>query len=166
MKMNWNWILFALFCVTLHSCSGGFSKGVKKDLTTGLSASYNGFALEDIYLTDAKGNKLSDNKISLGTPLAIEAAGIENFVEKDGKVFPGCTIVLTDKAGKEILNLPDAFAEMKAGTTPAESKVLQASLNTGSPMLIGETYHLKVRFFDKNKKESEIVSNVDLMMKE
>jgi len=166
MKQKMNWILLAATCFTLHSCSGGFSKGVKKDLTTGLSASYNGFALEDIYLTDAKETKLSDNKISLGTPLAIVATGVENFVEREGKVFPGCTIVLTDKAGKEVINLPDAFAEMTAGTTLAESNVLQASLNTGSPMVVGETYHLKVRFFDKNKKESEIVSNVDLLMKE
>jgi len=164
MKQKSIWL--AATCFTLYGCSAGFSKGVKKDLTTGLSSSYNGFALEDIYLTDAKGNKLNDNKISLGTPLAIEAAGIENFVEKDGKVFPGCTIVLTDKAGKEILNLADAFANMSTGTPSAEAKVLQASINTGSPMIVGETYHLSVRFFDKNKKESEIVSDVDLMMKE
>ena len=131
-----------------------------------MSSSFNGFALEDIYLRDAKGTKLSDNKISWGTPLAIEAAGIENFVEKDVKVFPVCTIVLTDKAGKGILNLPDAFADMSAGTPTTEAKVLQASVNTGSPMIVGETYHLSVRFFDKNKKESEIVSDVDLMMKE
>lgn len=164
--MKQKWILFATISLGLCSCSGGFSKGVKKDLTTGLSSSYNGFALDDIYLTNTKGSKLSDNKISLGTPLAIEVTGVDNFVEKDGKVFPGCTILLTDKAGKDILNLPDAFSEMTAGTSVAEAKTLQASVNTGSPMVVGETYHLSVRFFDKNKKESEIVSNVDLLMKE
>lgn len=164
--MKQKWILFATISLGLYSCSGGFSKGVKKDLTTGLSSSYNGFALDDIYLTNAKGSKLSDNKISLGTPLAIEVTGVDNFVEKDGKVFPGCTILLTDKAGKDILNLPDAFSEMTSGTSIAEAKTLQASVNTGSPMVVGETYHLSVRFFDKNKKESEIVSNVDLLMKE
>lgn len=164
--MKQKWIPLAAICFFLYSCSGGFSKGVKKDMTTGLSSSYNGFALSDIYLTDTKGKKLSDNKITLGSPLAIEATGVANFEEKDGKVFPGCTIVLTDKTGKEILNLPDAFAEMTAGTSAAEAKVLSASLNTGSPMVAGETYHLLVRFFDKHKKESEIVSNVDLLMTE
>ena len=158
-------VLLAAICLSLYSCSGGFSKGVKKDMTTGLAASYNGFALEDIYLTDSKGARLSSNKISLGTPLAIEATGVDNFVEKDSKVFPGCTIILTDKAGKAILNLPDAFADMKEGTTAAQAKVLQASLNTGDPMVVGEIYHLSVRFYDKNKKESEIKANVDLEMK-
>lgn len=37
----------------------------KKDLTTGLTTSYNGFALEDNYLKNTKGNRLNDNKISL-----------------------------------------------------------------------------------------------------
>ena len=153
-----------LFSLIFTSCN--FSKGVKKDLNTSLSAAYNGLALEDIYLTDAKGNRLSNNQISLGSKLDVVATGVDYFVEKDGKVFPGCSILLTDKTGKEILNLPDAFAEMKEGTIIAEAKTLQASLNTGDPMLVGETYHLSVRFFDKNKKENEIVANVDLLMKQ
>lgn len=164
--MNQKLILLTAICLTLYSCSGGFSKGVKKDMLTGLSASYNGFALEDIYLTDTKGSRLSDNKITMGSPLAVVATGVDHFVEMNGRVYPGCTIILTDKAGKEVLNLPDAFADMKDGYTAAEAKVLQASLNTGSPMVVGETYHLSVRFYDKNKKESEIVSSVDLLMKE
>ena len=156
--------LFSVCCIILFSCQ--YSKGVKKDLKTGLSTTYNGFTLEDIYLTDEKDNRLNNNQILLGSKLAVVATGVDYFTEKDGKVFPGCTILLTDKAGKEILNLPDAFAEMKEGTTAAEAKTLQASLNTGDPMLVGETYHLSVRFFDKNKKENEIVANVDLLMKE
>ena len=102
----------------------------------------------------------------MGSKLAVVATGVDYFTEKDGKVFPGCTIILTDKTGKEILNLPDAFAEMKEGTTAAEAKTLQASLTTGNPMVVGQTYHLYVRFYDKNKKESEIISNVDLLAKE
>ena len=156
--------LFSVCCIILFSCQ--YSKGVKKDLKTGLSTTYNGFTLQDIYLTDEKDNRLNDNQILLGSKLAVVATGVDYFTEKDGKVFPGCTILLTDKAGKEILNLPDAFAEMKEGTIIAEAKTLQASLNTGDPMLVGETYHLSVRFFDKNKKENEIVANVDLLMKQ
>jgi hypothetical protein len=155
----------ALFLsLVISSCS--FSKGVKKDLATGLSTSYNGFTIEDIYLADANGNRLGENKITLGSKLAVVATGVDYFAEKEGKVFPGCSILLTDKAGKEILSLPDAFADMVNGTTESEAKVLQASLNTGDPMVVGETYHLSVRFFDKNKKENEIVAKVDLLMKE
>jgi hypothetical protein len=163
--MKHSFLLLLTFCTfSFFSCS--YSKGVKKDLATGLLASYNGFSIDDAYLTDANDKRLANNKISFGTPLAVIVTGVENFEEKNGRVFPGCTILLTDKTGKEILNLPDAFAEMKEGTTAAEAKQLQAKLNTGNPMVIGETYHLYVRFYDKNKKESEIILNTDLLMKE
>ncbi len=152
------------FSLVISSCS--FSKGVKKDLATGLSTSYNGLTIDDIYLADGNVKRLGDNKITMGSKIAIIATGVDYFAEKDGKVFPGCSILLTDKSGKEILNLPDAFADLVNGTTVSEAKVLQASLTTGDPMVVGETYHLNVRFFDKNKKENEIVAKVDLLMKE
>ncbi len=156
--------LFACIVFALYSCSGSFSKGVKKDLSTGLTSSYNGFAVADIYLA-VDGNKLSTNKISLGKELMLIADGVDYYEVKDGKVNPGCTIILTDKAGKELLNLPDAFAEQ--GTLDKTNAAsLKATITTGSPMQVGETYHLRVRFFDKNKKESEIVSDVDVVMKE
>jgi hypothetical protein len=156
--------IFSIVLIALASCN--FSKGVKKDLSTGLSASYNGLAMDDIYLTDSAGNRLNNNRISLGNKIAIVATGVDYFETKDGKVFPGCRMVLTDKNKKEVLNLPDAFSEMVNGTPQAEAKSLQASLTTGNPMVVGETYHLSIRFFDKHKKESEILADVDILMKE
>ena len=158
--------LFLLFFLSLLISSCQFSKGVKKDLNTGLSTSYNGFTLDDIYLADESGKRLNDNTIPMGSKVLLIATGVDYFSEKEGKVFPGCSIILVDKYKKEILNLPDAFADMKEGLPAREAKTLQAQLNTGNPMSIGETYQLAVRFFDKNKKENEIVSNADLVMKE
>ena len=158
--------IITVLCIVLFycSCSGGFSKGIKKDLSTGLTATYNGFALEDIYLS-ANDSRLSSSKVLLGDKISIMASGVNNFKEKEGKVFPGCTIILTDNAGKELLNLPDAFADMAAGTTKDQASTLRAQLNTGDPMVAGATYHLKARFFDKNNAPSEIVANVDITMK-
>jgi len=160
-KTKFSYLLIA-FVITICSCE--FSKGVKKDLTTGLSSSYNGFKIDDIYLADEGGNRLSNNNIKLGAKVLMVASGVDYFTEKEGKVYPGCQIVLTDKNKSELLNLPDAFAEMSSGVAVAEARTLQATLNTGEPMVSGETYHLFVRFFDKNNKEKEIVSNVDLKM--
>jgi hypothetical protein len=157
-------ILAAMLSILLLS-SCNFSKGVKKDLTTGLSTSYNGFAVDDVYLT-VDGNKLSSNKVTLGKEILVVANGVENYGEKDGKVFPGCSILLTDKAGKEILNLADAFADMKDGVESSKASMLNATLNTGNPMVAGETYHLKTRFYDKLKTESEIVSDIDIVMQQ
>lgn len=159
-------IIFLLINTLFVLSSCQFSKGVKKDLNTGLSTSYNGFALDDIYLADENGNRLNNNKITLGAKVLVVATGVDYFSEKEGKVFPGCSIILIDKNKKEILNLPDAFADMTNGTTEAEAKTLQASLNTGEPMIAGETYHLHVRFYDKNKKENEIVADVELVARE
>jgi hypothetical protein len=156
-------LLLSLFLVMASSCN--FSKGVKKDLATGLSASYNGFSMDDIYLSSKDNNRLNNNTVTLGSPISIIVKGVDNFEEKDGKVFPGCMILLTDKSGKEILNLPDAFSNMVNGITKEETTMLRAQLNTGDPMVTGETYHLKARFYDKKNSTNEIVAKVDLLMK-
>jgi len=162
-KTKFSFLLLAL-CLLSVSCQ--FSKGVKKDLNTGLSASYNGLAIDDIFLTDASGNRLNNNKIKLGEKVLMVVNGVDYFTEQGGKVFPGCQIILTDKDKNELLNLPDAFADQTNGTTPAEAKTLQASLNTGQPMVSGATYHLAVRFYDKKDKEKSISSDVDLVMQD
>jgi len=160
---RFSFLLFAIFFI-LTSCQ--FSKGVKKDLNTGLSASYNGLTIDDIFLTDEGGKRLSNNKIKLGEKVLMVVNGVDYFTEQGGKVFPGCQIILTDKDKNELLNLPDAFASQTNGTTPAEAKTLQASLNTGQPMVSGATYHLAVRFYDKKDKEKTISSDVDLVMQD
>lgn len=157
-------LIIMLISTSMVACN--FSKGVKKDLTTGLSTSYNGFSLDDAYLTDENGNRLNTNEIQLGSLIIVEATGVDYYTVKDGMVFPGCTILLTDKSKNEILNLPDAFADMTEGTPASEAEILRARLTTGSPMEVGETYSLDVRFFDKNNSENEIVSHVDLVVTE
>jgi len=159
--------IFSMLSIVLSFvCSCQFSKGVKKDLATGLSASYNGLKVDDIYLADESGNRLRKNTIKLGSKVLMVVDGVDHFTEREGRVFPGCQIILTDKDKKEILNLADAFASLNNGTTPAEAKTLQASLNTGEPMATGETYHLLVRFYDKNDRDKSILSDVDLVMQD
>ncbi|WP_118973204.1 hypothetical protein [Taibaiella koreensis] len=155
--------LFVVALIGATSCN--FSKGVKKDLATGLTATYNGFGVQDIYMADASGNKVSSNQIILGSPVAVIANGVTHYTEKDGKVYPGCNIILTDKNKKELLNLPDAFTDMANGTPASQAALLSAKVSTGSPMVAGETYHLYVRFYDKNNKENEILAQVDLLAK-
>jgi hypothetical protein len=147
----------------LSSCN--FSKGVKKDLSTGLSTSYNGFAIEESYLLDSTENQLTSNVIALGNIIFVRVTGVENYEEKNGKAYPGCSILLTDKAGKEVLNIKDAYADLKDGVSVTDAKTLTASVNTGNPMVVGETYHLTTTFFDKQKTDNTITTNVDLLIK-
>lgn len=162
MKRNFTNIFVFTILVLISSCK--FSTGIKKDLSTGLTSVNNGLSAEDIFLKEYEGTRLPNNKVKLKSKISLTAAGVENFELKDGKVYPGCQIILTDKNKKEVINLPDAFADMVNGSTEDETKSLNATLTTGDPMVVGETYHLYVRFFDKQKKESEIVSNVDIVI--
>lgn len=162
MKKNIVNLLVFGFLLVHASCK--FSTGIKKDLGTGLTSTNNGLSAEEIILKENDGPRLQNNKITMGAKISVSAQGVENFEIKDGKVFPGCEIILTDKNKKEVVNLPDAFSDLANGTTEEETKILDATLTTGNPMVVGETYHLYVRYFDKQKKESEIVCNVDLVM--
>ena len=150
--------------ILFTSCQ--FSKGVKKDLATGLTTTYNGLTIENIYLTDSLSNAPSKNNIiKLGNPVSILAIGVDYFTEENGKVFPACSIILKDKNGKEIINQSDAFAALINGTSKESSTELRAILNTGNPMVAGESYQLDVVFFDRKKKENEIKANIILLAK-
>ncbi|HRD58488.1 MAG TPA: hypothetical protein PK504_10585 [Ferruginibacter sp.] len=153
-------ILFASFLFS--SCN--FSKGVKKDLSTGLSASYNGLSIEDIYLS-SNGTKIAENKITLGEKVEIIVTGVSNYVVKDERVYPACSIVLKDKTGKELLNLADALSDRKNGFAKNEASTLTASINTGEPMIAGDTYHFSATFFDKLKPENVINAEVNIVAK-
>lgn len=154
----------ALMTALLFS-SCQFSKGVKKDLATGLTATYNGFSIDDIYLSDENNQQITSNVVELGTQIKVIANGVNNYVVKDGRVFPGCLIVLTDNHNNELLRLPDAFDHLAEGKLKEEASVLTASLNTGSPMQEGATYHLHVKFWDKLKPTNHITADVNLVMK-
>lgn len=152
-----------IICLALFGCSGNFSKGIKKDLATGLTASYNGFTLSEIHLV-VDGQRANTNKVVLGKKVIVVASGVDYFSVDNGRVFPGCSIILTDKKGKELLNLADAFGHLNDGISANEASTLQAELNTGEPMLVDEKYLLKVRFYDKRNKENEIKGDVTLLV--
>jgi hypothetical protein len=154
-----------LLLIALMFTACKFSKGFKKDLSTGLSASYNGFSIKDAFLTGSNDEKLTSNTVPLGEKISIVVTGVDNYYIEKGKVFPGCTIILKDKTGKELLKLPNAFAHLLNGQPIAEANTLKAIITTGEPMVAGETYHLEARFYDVYNKENSIVTNVDLLMK-
>jgi predicted small secreted protein len=155
-------LLITITALLLVACN--FSKGVKKDLTNGLKTIWNGFAVDEVYFTDTSGNRLSSNKIKMGNTVLITATGVENYSLKEGKAFPGCTLTITDDAGKSVLNIEDAFANLTNGASETDAQTLTASFTTGSPMETGKTYHLKARFFDKEKSSSEIVGVADIVI--
>lgn len=154
------YFMLLIGCVLLAACS----KGIKKDLTTGLTTSYNGFAVEEILLVDSADQTLTSTQVPLDSRFSIVMQGIANYELKDAKAFPGLSMQVTDKQGNAIINEADLFGGSE-GYSEQDASVLRATVTVGSPMQSGETYHCKVRVFDKNKAESEIVCELDFSVK-
>lgn len=150
-----------LSCLIFVGCD--FSKGIKKDLRTGLSFSYNGFIVQDVLLIDPANKRMTDNKVSLNTSIAIAALGLNNYGLKDGKVFPGMMLLVTDKKGTPILKADDLFAGDQ-GHPPAAASELRGDITIARPMVTGETYHVKVHIWDKVKADNELNIDADLVV--
>jgi hypothetical protein len=159
MKTKFLLNLVGLSVLFLAACN--FSVGTKKDLKTGLSMSYNGFSVDDVFLADGAGTQLSSNKIPLGSKFLIVANGVEHYTLKDGKAYPGVAITVKDKAGKIMGNIDDVL-NLTNGLDPNGATVLKASLTLSPPFLAGNTYHVSVRFFDKQNAKNKITANADI----
>ena len=48
------------------------------------------------------------------------------------------------------------------GFSPADASVLRGTVTVGNPMRSGETYHVRMRVWDKNKFDNEITAEVDI----
>jgi len=151
--------LFLMGAFVLCSCE--FSAGKKKDLQTGLSVSNDGFTIEESYLVGPDNTRKADNKVPLNSTIAIVLEGIQNYELKDGKAYPGLMLTVTDAAGQPILDQQDLLANYD-GFAPSDAAVLRGTVTVGTPMRSGETYHVRMRVWDKNKFENEIVAEVDI----
>ena len=136
------------------------SAGVKLDVNTGTKTSYSGFSVDEIYIVDSLDNQLSSNEVDLNSKFSIVYQGIENYTLKDNKAFPGLSLLVTDTNGADIMSEADLLASYTEGVTASEASVLRGSVTVGEPMKSGETYHCKIRVFDKNS-DAEITSELD-----
>jgi hypothetical protein len=151
---------FALAAMMLYSCS----VGVKKDMSSGLSVSYNGFSIGRSYLVGPDNSAITSNEVNMNTTVGIVIQGIENYVLKDGKAFPGLSLNVMDSEGKAVLDEGDLLNSAD-GYSPTDAAILRGTVTIGNPMRSGETYDVKMRIWDKNKPENEIVAEVQLVVK-
>ncbi len=145
--------------VILAGCS--FSAGTKKDLATGLSYSYNGFALSEVYFVDSDNIPKGTNEVELNSEVALVVQGIENFTLVDNKAYPGMSLLVTDKDNNNIISETDLF-ESNIGYSAEDASVLRGTITVGEPMVSGETYNVQLKIWDKNNAENTISVAVDL----
>ncbi len=157
-RFIWSVVLALIWC----ACS--FSVGTKKDLITGLSCSYKGFALEEVQLVGPDNVALKNNEVLYGNQVSIAMKGITNFDLIKDKAFPGMSIVVTDKANKVMMKETDVLSS-RTGFSAEIASTLKGTVTVGTPMKAGETYHIKMKVWDKNNPESEITAEVDILVK-
>ena len=155
--------LFVSIALLCGACS--FSAGTNKDLATGLSYSYNGFRVERVVLVGPDNTVMGSNEVALNTQIAVVVEGLFNYELKDEKAFPGLAMTVTDPSGVAVISEADLFAEGKEGYPAADASVLRGTITIGNPMVAGETYHAKIRIWDKVKPENELTAEVDLKVK-
>jgi hypothetical protein len=161
--MRNSFFVFIGVAILCSACS--FSAGTNKDFATGLSYSYNGFRVERVVLVGPDNTPMGSDEVVLNTQVAIVAEGIANYELKDGKAFPGMMMTVTDKAGVAVISEADLFAQGTEGYAATDAAILRGTITIGNPMVSGETYHAKIRIWDKVKPENELTAEVDLKVK-
>nr|WP_067053643.1 hypothetical protein [Mucilaginibacter sp. L294] len=158
-------LLLAFGLAVILSAGCQFSAGTKKDLKTGLSTSYNGFTVRDVFLANFMAQHLTSNKIPLNSTFLIIATRVENYTLKDGRAYPGCEITIKDKTGKVMGHIDDVMADVsKNGLMPESATTLSARATLRPPFVKGETYHVAVRFFDKQNAKNTINADIDIVL--
>ncbi|MFQ5334643.1 MAG: hypothetical protein ACE5DN_01070 [Flavobacteriales bacterium] len=137
------------------------SAGVQKDLSTGLNVVNKNLTYEKSYISN-NGEVLNSSAVSIGSKLKLMLEGVDGFKVENGKAFPGCSIVVTDKDGNNIMEYEDLFEQYnETGANAQDVTVLNSSLTIGDPMQAEQNYKWTTRFWDK-KGEGEIITNIEL----
>jgi hypothetical protein len=157
MKSMFAFVLVAIVAI-------GCSTGTRKDLVSGMSISYNGFSVGEAQLVNGQDQVTTSNEVSMNEQIAIVVNDIENYEEKEGRVFPVLDLIVTDKDGNVALEGNDILAN-EEGYLPADGAVLRGTITVGNPMKSGETYHAKMTITDKLKTSNVITVEVDLVVK-
>jgi hypothetical protein len=158
MKTSFGVMLF--ICAIFISCS----TGVNKDFSTGLSVSYNGFKMDKAYLVGSNNTAVTTNEVPLNSEVSIVVQGVENYELKDGKAYPGLSLNVMDSQGKAVIDEQDLFSQSD-GYSPTDAAILRGTVTVGAPMKSGETYHVQMRIWDKNKSENVITAELDIDVK-
>ncbi len=151
-QVNWRYAgVAAGMLVTIafiSSCSRQkVMAGVKKDLQTGLTTSYQTLSVGETVLV-MNNETLHHTDIPLGEQFELINSGVEGFTVKEGKVKAGCSLLIKDNKGDTLLLEKDLFTG-KDLLDAQDAKTLRCTIKTGEPMQWEENYQVAVAFWDK-----------------
>lgn len=115
----------------------------------------------EILLVDEETGVLPGNIVKLNSNVAILLVNTEGFTGKDGFIFPGCKLTVTDKSGNKIMYNDDIYADL--GNCPVdEASQLSATITYANPIVANETYTVDLHLFDKADPSKEFFASMDI----
>ena len=150
-------IVYILITGLLCACS--FSKGVKKDLVTGLYYNYNGFKIENVIACNIYHEVLTSNNLPERSVLLLVFKNIHGYVVENGLVSMGCSLEVSDIEGNILLSYDD-FYKNSENVTEEKAKDIQVRVTLANPIVANKTYLVKASLFDKKNDKNRV--NVEM----
>ena len=140
---------FGLLVITLlFSCNSQPLVGVSTDINTGMVTTYSKIKPEEAVLIMNE-EKLGHSQIPLGEKFVVVNSNVQGLVVKDNKISVGCSLIISDLDGKELLHEEDLFKDNSGIFEEKDAEYLKCTVSTGKPMEYDKYYNVAVRFWDK-----------------
>jgi hypothetical protein len=140
-------VIILLLSAILFSCQAQSSAGIKKDFNTGLTATYKNIEPGEVLLV-MNDEVLNHTDIPIGESFLLINKNIKGLVEKNDKVSVGCSLTISDKKGKKLLEAADLFKDNDV-FNKKDVTYLKCTVSTGEPMQWEEHYDVVATFWDK-----------------
>jgi hypothetical protein len=137
-----------MFLNGLLACNGQPLVGVNKDLSTGMVTTYSKLKPEETILVMNE-EKLGHTQIPLGEKFVVINNKVKGLVVKENKVSIGCSLIISDTNGKELMHEEDLFKDNGGIYNEKDAEYLRCTVSTGKPMEYDKTYNVAVKFWDK-----------------
>ena len=132
----------------LGACNNPPLAGISKELNTGMVTTYSKMKPENTVLVMNE-EKLGHTQIPLGEKFVVINEKVQGLVVKDNKISIGCSLLITDTQGKELLNESDLFKNGGGIYDQKDAEYLKCTVSTGKPMDYDKEYKVAVKFWDK-----------------
>lgn len=147
--------------IVLVACRDTQLRGEFRQAETGLHTRFDGLRPGKAFLV-MNAEQLAHTDIPIGEEFQLINEPVEGLEVRNGMVSVGCSLKITDQAGKILLNEADLFKGRDL-LKKEEARMLRCTISTGAPMEWEELYTAEVRFWDKFGKGS-IVNTVTVRM--
>lgn len=155
-------LLISLSVIAVAFTACNFSKGIQTNLTTGLTYSYNGFRIEKVEVFDNDMNPIKGKKHPEGTVLRIQLYNVEGYTIEDNTVFPVCSLKVTDREGKIVMQRDNIFEGYDGDRSVENFKTPSVMIGLSNPIFAGNEYKIEVHYFDQKNPKNAIDIDLDV----